>query len=147
MDNGGGEVDHGGEAEVGLFAPHDDAFELLKLSEEVLDEVAPLIDFNIDLARPGASGMLRNENLGAAPVEIGDDGVAIEGLIAEQGAELEVLDQRGHADRVEPVPRQQDEADQVSQCVGQGQDLRGHAAFGAAYGLILGPPFAPCPWR
>ena len=66
MDNGGGEVDHGGEAEVGLVAAHGDAFELLELAEEVLDEVAPLIDFNIDLARPGTSGMLRNDNLGAA---------------------------------------------------------------------------------
>ena len=114
MDNGGGEVDHGGEAEVGLFTPHGDAFELLELAEEVLDEVALLIDFTIDLARPGASGKLRNGNLGAEPVEIGDDGVVVDGLFAEQGAELEVQDQRAHADRVEPVPRQQDEADQVS---------------------------------
>ena len=34
-----------------------------------------------------------------------------------------------------------------AQCVGQREDLSGHAALGAAYGLALSPPFAPWPWR
>ena len=57
--------------------------------------------------------MLRDDDPGAAPVEVGDNGVAIEGLVAEQGGELDTLDQRGDADRVEPVAGQKDEADQV----------------------------------
>src|SRR5882762_2211287 len=44
-------------------------------------------------------------------------------------------------------PRQQHEADEVAQGVGEGQDFGRHAALGFADGLALSPPFAPCPWR
>src|SRR3546814_4751834 len=42
---------------------------------------------------------------------------------------------------------QQDEAHEIAECIGERQDLGGHAASGAAYGLALSPPFAPWPWR
>jgi hypothetical protein len=41
------------------------------------------------------------------------------------------------------VSGQQDEADQISECVGQRQDLGRKPALGAAYSLALSPPFAP----
>ena len=81
MNHGGGDVDHCREAAIGLVAAHGDAFELLELAEEVLDEVAPLVDLEVDLAGLGSAGMLRNHDLGAAFVEIGDDGVGIESLV------------------------------------------------------------------
>ena len=67
--------------------------------------------------------MLRDDDFRPALVEIGDDPVGVEGLIGDEAAELDALDQRGDADRVEALPGQQNEADQVPQCVGQGQDL------------------------
>ena len=48
VDDGGGEMDDGGEALVGFVGAHGDAFELLELAEEVLDQVAPFVDFGVD---------------------------------------------------------------------------------------------------
>ena len=53
----------------------------------------------------------------------------------------------GDADRVEAMAGQQNEAHEIAERVGQRQDLGRHAALGAADGLALSPPFAPCPWR
>ena len=82
-----------------------------------------------------------------ARVEVGDDGVGVVRLVADQAAELHIPQQRGEADGVEPMAREEGETDQVPQGVRRRQDLRGHAAFGATNGLAPGPPFAPCPWR
>src|SRR5713101_1884902 len=91
--------------------------------------------------------MLRNHDLGAALVEVGDDVVAVEGLVGDQRAELDALDQRRHADGIEALPRQQHESDEIAQSVGEGQDFGRHAPLGTADGLALSPPFAPCPCR
>lgn len=40
---GRGQIDHGGEALVGLFGSHCDALEFLELTEEVLDGMSPLL--------------------------------------------------------------------------------------------------------
>ena len=58
--------------------------------------------------------------------------------------ERQSVDQRRHAERVIAVAGQENEAHEIAQRVGQRQDLGGHAALGAAYGLAL-TPFAPCP--
>ena len=55
-----------GEALVGLVGSHGDAFELLELAEEVLDQVAPFVDVRVDSERLGAPGMLGDDDLGAA---------------------------------------------------------------------------------
>src|SRR6266852_3620673 len=91
--------------------------------------------------------MLRNHDLGAALVEVGDDVVAVEGLVGDQRAELDALDQRRHADGIEALPRQQHESDEIAQSVGEGQDFGRHAPLGTADGLAPSPPFAPCPCR
>ena len=48
-------------------------------------------------------------------------------------------------DSVEALPRQENEAHEIAKRICQSEDLGGHSALGAAYGLILSPPFAPCP--
>ena len=57
------------------------------------------------------------------------------------------VDERRHADRVEALSGQKHEAHEIAERIGEGQDFGGHAALGAADGLALSPPFAPCPWR
>ena len=83
----------------------------------------------------------------AALVEVFDDPVRIEGFVGDQRAEFDVLDQRGDSNRVVTLSRQEDEADQIAEGIGQGEDLGGPAAFRLAYSLALSPPFAPWPWR
>lgn len=100
MDDGGGEMDHGREALIGFVAAHGDALELLELAEEILDEMSPLVEVGVDLARVGAAWMLGDDDLGPAFVQFGEDGVAVEGLVADQAAELDPPDQRGDAPTV-----------------------------------------------
>ena len=114
MDHGGGEVDHCGEALVSLLAAHGDALEVLELAEEVLDQVAPLVDFLVDAAGDGATGMLGDHCLGTAFVEFGDDRVAVEGHVGDQRVELDTRDEWRHADGVEAVAGQEDEPNQIS---------------------------------
>ena len=74
-----------------------------------------------------------------------DEGIAVKSLVGEQGTKLDARDHRLYANRIETVPRQQHEVDKITQRIGQRENLGGHVALGAAYGLILSPPFAPCP--
>src|SRR3954449_9306433 len=109
--------------------------------------MAPFGHLGVDLERHRAARMLRDHDLGAALIEIGDDVIAVEGGVGDQGAEFDALDQRRDPDSVEALSGQQNEADEVAQGIGEGQDLGRHAALGAANGLARSPPFAPCPWR
>src|SRR5215211_5366472 len=91
--------------------------------------------------------MLGDHDLGAACIEIGDQGIAVESGIGAQRPEGEPVDERRHAHRIEALPGQEHEAHEVAERVGERQDLGGQAAFRAANGLARSPPFAPCPWR
>jgi len=144
---GGGEMDHSLEALIGLVGAHGNTLELLELAEEVLDQMAPFVHFGVDLERGGTARMLRDHDLGAALVEVGNDLVAVKGRVGDQGAELKAIDQRRDPDSVEALSGQQHKADEIAESVGEGQDFCRHAAFGAANGLARSPPFAPCPWR
>ena len=151
MDYGGDGVDHGGETLVGFVAAQGDAFELFDLAEEVLDQMAPFVDFRVDVERAFASGTLGDDDFGAAFVQVCDNPIRIKCFVGNEAAELDILDQRRDADCVVALPRQQDEADQIAEGVRERQNLARQAAlglaYGLAYGLALSPPFAPCPWR
>src|SRR6478752_9544266 len=137
MDDGCGEIDHGGVALVGLVGSHGDALEFLELAEKVLDEVAPLVDVAVERDGLGSPGMLGDDDLGAACVEIGDDGVAVKGLVGNQSAKGDPLEQRLHPHRVEAMAGQQFEAHEIAKRVGERQDLGRHAALRAPDGLAL----------
>ena len=51
-------MDDGFEALVGFVGAHGDAFELLEFAEEILDQVAPLVEFGVERQRRCASWML-----------------------------------------------------------------------------------------
>jgi hypothetical protein len=46
--HGCGEMEHGGEALIGLVRAHGDAFEALELAEEVFDEMPPFVHLIVD---------------------------------------------------------------------------------------------------
>jgi ATP-dependent protease HslVU (ClpYQ) peptidase subunit len=48
MYGGGGEMHHGYKALIGFAGSHGDALELLQFAEEILDEMAPLVDVAIN---------------------------------------------------------------------------------------------------
>jgi hypothetical protein len=59
-------VDKGCEAFVGFVGTQGDAFELLELAEEVLDQMPPFVHLLIDGERLCAARVLGNNDLGAA---------------------------------------------------------------------------------
>src|SRR3954452_22939404 len=98
--------------------------------------------------RRGCRAILASvDHLGPACIETGDQGLAVEGRVGDQRPKGEPVDERRHAHRVEPLPRQKHEAHQIAEGVGERQDFGGQAAFGPANGLARSPPFAPCPCR
>ena len=132
---------------VGFVASHGDALELFEFAEEVLDEVSPFVDFGVDLQGQPTLWHLGDDDLCTSFVQLGNNPVVVEGLVGDEAAELHVSDQRREAGRIVALAGQKDEPDQIAECVCEGQDLGGPAAFRLAYGLALSPPFAPCPWR
>src|SRR3954454_15309918 len=119
----------------------------LQLAEEVLDKLTPCVEFAINLAGLTTLGMRRDDDGGAALIHRLDDPVGIERLVGDQGSEGDPLDEGRDPDRIVTLTRQQGEAHQIAQRIGQGHDLGGPAAPGLADGLAFSPPFAPCPWR
>ena len=105
--------------------------------------MAPFVHLLVEGERPAAPRVGGDDDTGAAFGQFGDDPVAIERLVGDQRAELDAIDQRGDADRVVALARQEVEADQIAQRVGERQDLGGPTALGLAYGLALSPPFEP----
>ena len=61
----------------------------------------------INRERCYASGPLRDDDLGAAFVQLGDDPVRVERLVGDQAVELDPVDQRRDADGVVALAGQQ----------------------------------------
>ncbi len=56
--------------------------------------MTPFVHFGVERQGLGAAWMLGDDDLGAALVEVGDEGVAVEGLVGDQGAEGKTVDER-----------------------------------------------------
>lgn len=78
-------------------------------------------------------------------VEFAVDPVAVESFVREQVLKVDASDERRHADGVVAVAGQEDKPDKVAERIRQREDFGRPAAFRLADGLILSPPFAPCP--
>src|SRR4029077_7207588 len=107
------------EALVGFVGSHGDAFKLFEFAEEILDQMTPFVHLVVDRKRLGSPRMLGDDDLGAALVEIGDDGVAVESLVGDQGVKGEAVDEWFDADRIVPLTRQQNEAHEIAESVGK----------------------------
>ena len=105
--------------------------------------MAPFVNLRVDGNRVQALRALRDDDAGAAFIQFGDDPVGIECLVGDHRAEFEAMDQRANTHRVVALARQEMEADQIAERVGEGEDFGGPAALGLAYGLALSPPFEP----
>ena len=140
-------MNHGGEALIGLACAHGDALEFLEFLEEIFNEMAPSVFFGVVGDGDNAVGLCWNDRFDAAFRQKIPEPIGIIGLVAEEGVETQTFDQGGHAGGFAPLSRQQLEADQLSQPIDQRQDLGGQATPAFTDRLILGPPFAPWPWR
>ena len=103
----------------------------------------PLIEVGVKSAGLRAPGVLGDDDLRAAGVEGLENPGGVEGLVGDEPAEVDVCDQRGDAERVEPLTGQEFEADEISERIGQRDDLGGPAAARATDGLALSPLLCP----
>jgi len=92
-----------------------------------------------------APRVLGDDDLGAACGEVGDDGVAVERLSAIGASKVSPSISGGTPIVSKRCPGSSTKRTRLPSGVGQCQDFGGHSAFRAADGLVLRPPFAPCP--
>ena len=78
------EIDEACKAGVGLFVAGGDASECLETTEEVLDQMAPLVHFGIVRDAAGAVGFGGDDRCGSAFIECGAQPVVVEGLVTDQ---------------------------------------------------------------
>src|SRR3546814_11095452 len=116
-------MDDGVEALVGFVGTHGDTLELLELAEEVFDQMTPLVHLGIERQGLGAAWMLGNDDIGAALVEVGDDGVAVARLVGAPRAESETVDARRHSDGVYAVPVPHDGPTAITTSTGEPPEL------------------------
>ena len=98
--------------------------------------MAPLVHLCINRQGFRPARMLGDDGLRSAGIDLRDDRVAVEGLVTDQRAKRNAVDQRRHPDRVVALPGQQHEAHQIAERIRQRQDFRRHAALGAADGWL-----------
>ena len=73
--------------------------------------MSPFVDPAVDAQWLGALRALGDDDLRPALVHVFDDPVRIERRVGDQSTEVHILDERGAADGVVSLARQQDEAD------------------------------------
>jgi hypothetical protein len=113
---------------------------------KMFDLPAVGVEVAVDLLLPVRFG--RDHRYRASFVHFGSQPVGVESLVPEEHIEFDVLDQRFHPDEVVALARQQNETNQVSQCIYQRDDLRGQSTAGPSDRLTMSPPLAPvrCWW-
>lgn len=105
----------------------------------------PFVNLKVDVQWLFSLWPLRDADHCAALIEVIDDPIAVEGLVCQQTAKLEIMHEGCNADGIVSVSRQQVEADEIAQSICYSEDFCCPAAFGFSNRLILRPPLAPCP--
>ena len=116
-------MDHGFEALVRFVIARGDVAEFLDLAKAILDQMSPLVHFEVAGNADGPVGLGRDHGHRAPVVPIGADHVAIEGLVRQQGGEVEILEKRGNTNAIVSLSRQQDEAREIAQRIDHSDDL------------------------
>lgn len=139
------EIDHRGEACIGLFIARGDASERLDGAEEVFDEVAPFVLFRVMCGVSRGPFAQRNDRLDVAASQTFAQPVRIERLIADQGQAGDAGHENVKTCDVVTLARQEHEAEQIAERIDERRNFGCQTAARFADGLIASPPFAPVP--
>jgi hypothetical protein len=139
------EVDHRGEASIGLFVSRGDAAKRFDLTEEVFDEMTPFVFVLVMRGMPAGPLAKRDDSLNVGVRQAVAQPVRVERLVADEGQAIDASHKSIEACDVVAMARQQHEADQVAERIHDRRDLRRPTAARFANGLFLSPPFAPVP--
>ena len=139
------DIDHGSVALVSFLIAGGDAPECFELAEEVFHEVSPAVgvEVAVDLLLPVRFG--RDYRYRASCVEFSSQPVGVERLVSKEPIEFDILDERFNSNEIVALARQENETNQVSQCIDQRDDLCGQSAARTSDRLTMSPPLAPVP--
>ena len=107
--------------------------------------MAPSVNYLINSQRRKSLWPLRNDDPSTTLIKFVVEPIAVEGLVGQQVVKTDAINERRHANGVIAVARQENESDQIAQRICQCENFGRPATFRLADGLILSPPFAPCP--
>jgi hypothetical protein len=137
-DGCGSEVNAGQEASCGLVVAGGNRPELLELGEEVLDEVACLVEVFVKGAR-GLAGFSRRDDdrLAGFGQRLQHALVGIERLVGDERLGLKLREQRIRSSQIVRLTAGQMKADRIAERIHQRVDLGGQPALAAANSLVL----------
>ena len=144
-EEGGDEVDHGGETGIGFFIARGDTSKRLDGAEEVFDEVTPFVLFGVVRGVSGRPFAQRDDRLDISASQLRAQPVCIERLVADQGQAGDAGHERVKACDVVTMTRQKHKANQIAERIDERRYLRRQTATRRADGLLASPPFAPVP--
>ena len=121
-----------------------DSAEVLETAEHALDGIALPVENGRKAVLPTAVGFGRNVRRGALAFDLSTNGIAVIAFVAMKDVGFRHELQQGVGRRaIGHLATGQEEGDRAASTVGQGVDLGGAPASGAAYGLTEFPPFPP----
>lgn len=137
-DSCGGEVNGGEEVPRGLVVTGGNGTKLLELGEEVLDEVACLVEVSVEVAGQAAVRLWRDHRgLSGSGERRHDPGVGVEGFVGDQRLGLHRWQQVVGADEVMRLPAGQKEAERIAERIDQRVDLGAQSAAGSPDRLVF----------
>ncbi len=130
---------NGGEkVPCGLVVSGRDGAELLELGEEVLNEVARLVEVSVEVARQPAVRLWWDHRCLSGSGKRGDDPrVGVEGFVGDQRLGLHRWQQVVGTHEIVRLPAGQEEACGIAERVDQRVDLAAQSAAGSSDRLIL----------
>lgn len=122
----------GGFVIAGCYRP-----ELLELGEEILDQVARLVEVSVVVSDSLAVGLGRDDNaLACCGKRFNHAFISVERFVGNQRVGLHVCEQMVGACQVMRLASRQEKAGRVAQRIDDGVDLGARPASGATDGLI-----------
>ena len=133
-----GQIDASQKVPCGLFIARGNRPELFDFGEEILDQVARLINLPIVFARDAAIGFGRDDDtLSRSRQLLNHPFVGIVSLVGDQQVGLHVGQQFVRADQIMRVPAGQAEADRVAKGIDQRMDFGAQSAAGPPDRLVF----------
>ncbi len=143
--DGGHNIDHGGEARIRFFVACGEASKPFHFTEEILDQMTPLIFLAVMRGMPVRSFTKWYNSLDVIARQAFAKPVRIERLVSDERQTVNASHKSIEARNVVPIAWQQNETDQIAERIDDDGNLRGPTAARFANRLFLSPPFAPVP--
>jgi len=137
-DSSGGEVDRGEEISGSFVVARGDGAELFEFAEEVLDQVARLVEVAVEITARATMFAGRDHGCFSGARQRPDDPlIGIKGLVGDQQIGGHLRQQSIGSGQIVGLSRGQEEAQRIAECIDQRVDFRAQPALAAANCLVV----------